>query len=131
MKIRLTPQDLRGRLGEARPAYGKYVRQLLNLANWIAKATGPNRVGQMTELIRECPARDFDGWRDWYLHRYPTAIDEATNRVVSMLERLRDAIHDIDRETVRRWVTELVLEQTYVGLRVERGDSRRGRPQVE
>ena len=123
MKIRLTPQDLRGRLGDASlasPAYGKYVRQLINLANQIAKATIPNRVGQMTELIRECPARNFDGWRDWYLDRYPTAIDEATNRVVSMLERLRDTMDDIDRETVRRWVTELVLEQTYVGLRVER-----------
>jgi hypothetical protein len=37
-----------------------------------------------------------------------------------MLERMRDAMDDIDRDTVRRWVTELVLEQTYVGLRVER-----------
>ena len=48
------------------------------------------------------------------------AIDEATDRIVSMLDRMRDAMHDIDRETVRRWVTELVLEQTFVGLRVER-----------
>ena len=37
-----------------------------------------------------------------------------------MLERFRDAMNDIDHATVRRWVTELVLEQTYVGLRVER-----------
>ena len=37
-----------------------------------------------------------------------------------MLERMRDAMHDIDRNTVRQWVTQLVLEQTYVGLRVER-----------
>lgn len=33
-----------------------------------------------------------------------------------MLERMRDAMHDIDRNTVRQWVTQLVLEQTYVGL---------------
>ena len=37
-----------------------------------------------------------------------------------MLDQFRNAMNEIDRPTVRRWVTELVLEQTYVGLRVER-----------
>ena len=120
MKIRLTPQDLRGRLLGSRPAYGKYVSPLINLANRFAQATRRNQVGQVSELVRECPAQDYEVWRDWYLARYPMAIDNATDRIVSMLERMRDAMDDIDRETVRRWVTELVLEQTYVGLRVER-----------
>lgn len=120
MKIRLTPQDLRGRLIGTRPAYEKYVSPLINLANRFAQATRRNQVGQVSELIRECPAQDYGGWREWYLARYPMAIDQATDRIVSMLDRMRDAMHDIDRETVRRWVTELVLEQTFVGLRVER-----------
>lgn len=120
MKIRLTPQDLRGRLIGSRPAYEKYVSPLINLANRLSQATRRNQVGQISELIRECPAQNYEGWREWYLARYPMAIDEATDRIVSMLDRMRDAMHDIDRETVRRWVTELVLEQTFVGLRVER-----------
>ena len=120
MKVRLTPQDLRGRLIGNRPAYEKYVSPLINLANRFAQATRRNQVGQVSELVRECPAHDYEGWREWYLARYPMAIDEATDRIVSMLDRMRDAMHDIDRETVRRWVTELVLEQTFVGLRVER-----------
>lgn len=120
MKIKLTPQDLRRRLVGARPAYEKYVSPLINLANRFAQATRRNRVGQVSELIRECPAQDYEGWRDWYLKRYPTAIDVATDLVVSKLEQLRSAFDDIDRETVHRWVTELVLEQTFVGLRVER-----------
>ncbi len=120
MKIRLTPQDLRGRLIGSRPAYEKYVSPLINLANRFSQATRRNQVGQVSELIRECPAQNYEGWREWYLARYPMAIDEATDRIVSMLDRMRDAMHDIDRETVRRWVTELVLEQTFVGLRVER-----------
>lgn len=37
-----------------------------------------------------------------------------------MLEQIHDAMDKIDRETVLRWVTELVLEKTYAGLRVER-----------
>lgn len=120
MKIRLTPQHLRGRLIGNRPAYGKYVSPLINLANRFAHATRPNQVGQVSELIRECPAQDYESWRDWYLTRYPKAIDKATDRVVAMLEQIRGAMDRIDRETVLRWVTELVLEQTYVGLRVER-----------
>lgn len=120
MKVRLTPQDIRGRLIGSRPAYEKYVSPLINLANRFAQATRRNQVGQVSELIRECPAQDYEGWRDWYLARYPMAIDEATDRIVAMLDRMRDAMHEIDRETVRRWVTELVLEQTFVGLRVER-----------
>ncbi len=120
MTIRLTPQDLRGRLIGSRPEYEKYVSPLINLANRFAQATRRNQVGQVSELIRRCPAQDYEGWRDWYLARHQMAIDQATDRIVSMLERMRDAMDDIDRDIVRRWVTELVLEQTYAGLRVER-----------
>ena len=120
MRIRLTAQDLRRRLVGDRPAYEKYVSPLINLANRFAQATRRNQVGQVSELIRECPAQDYEGWRDWYLKRYPMAIDGATDRVLSMLEGIRNAMDGIDRETVHRWVTELVLEQTFVGLRVER-----------
>lgn len=59
MKIKLTPQDLRQRLVGDRPAYEKYVSPLINLANRFAQATRRNRVGQVSELIRECPAVDL------------------------------------------------------------------------
>ena len=120
MKIKLTLEDRHERLVGTRQEYEKYVSPLINLANGFAHATRPKHVGQLSEIIRECPARDYEGWCEWYLKRYPTAIDEATDRVVSMLERLRNAMETIDRTTVRSWVTELVLEKTYVGLRVER-----------
>ena len=120
MKIRITPQELRGRLIGNRPPYERYVSPLINLANRFAQATRPNRVGQVSELIRECPAHDYEGWRDWYLDRHPKTIEKATDRVVAMIDQIRDAMDKIDRATVLRWVTELVLEQTYVGLRVER-----------
>ena len=61
MKIKLTRQDLRGRLIGTRPAYGKYVSPLINLANRFAQATRRNQVGQVSELVRECPAQDYEG----------------------------------------------------------------------
>ena len=115
MKIRITPPLIGNR-----PPYEKYVSPLINLANRFAQATRPKQVGQVSVLIRECPAQDYEGWRDWYLARYPEAINEAADQVFEMLEKLRAALNNISRETVLRWVTELILEQTYVGLRVER-----------
>ena len=119
MKIRLTQQDLRGRLPVTRPEYRKYVSGLINLANSTAKATIPSRVGQVSELIQECPARDYEGWCTWYLSKYPKAIEQATERVLEMLELLRDAMDGIDPDTVHQWITELVLTKTYTGLRVQ------------
>lgn len=37
-----------------------------------------------------------------------------------MLDKMRDALNNVDREIVCRWVTDLVLQKTYVGLRAER-----------
>lgn len=119
MKITLTQQDLRARLPVTPPEYRKYVRDLINLANRTAKATIRSRVGQVSELIHECPARDYEGWCTWYLSKYPKAIEQATERVLEMLELLRDAMDDIDPDTVRKWITELVLAKTYTGLRVQ------------
>lgn len=120
MTIKLTARDLRELIIGTQRDYEKYVSPLINLANQFAKATRPNQVGQLSELIQECPTRDYQAWCDWYRSRYPNAIDNATDRVVSMLKRMRDAMDAIDRNIVRRWVAQLVLEQTYVGLRVER-----------
>lgn len=120
MTIKLTARDLRERIIGTQRDYEKYVSPLINLANRFAQATRPNQVGQLSELIRECPARDYQDWCDWYRARYPNAIDNATDRVVSMLKRMREAMDEIDSTTVRRWVTELILEQTYLGLRVEK-----------
>lgn len=119
-EIRLSPDDLRETLIGTRQTYEKYVSRLINLANQFAQATRPKHVGQLSDLIRECPAQDYEGWRDWYLKKYPTAIEEATERVVSMLDRLRIAMDSIDEDTVNSWVTELIIEKTYIGLRVER-----------
>ena len=36
-----------------------------------------------------------------------------------MLENLKDAIHKIDSEMIEKWVRELVIVQTFVGLRCQ------------
>jgi hypothetical protein len=100
-------------------AFPKYVTQLLNLANQNAQGTRPKVVGQQTELIQQFPGRTLDEWEAWYQEQYPDAIQEAAARIYRMVEQLRQAIAQIDGPMVERWVRDLVLTKTYIGLRVQ------------
>lgn len=101
------------------PEFPKYTTQIINLANQNAQATRARVVGQMTDLIQEFPGRDFEEWKAWYLQREPAAIEDATERICSMLAKLKEAIPLIDKPMVREWVEDLVLAKTFAGLRVQ------------
>jgi len=58
--------------------FPKYATQLINLANQNARGTRPRVVGQLSELIQECPDKTYEGWRKWYLEQHPDAIKNAT-----------------------------------------------------
>ena len=61
--------------------FPRYTTQLMNLANQNAQGTRPRVVGQLTELIRECPENTYEGWKKWYLGQHPHAIENATERI--------------------------------------------------
>lgn len=105
-------------IGEAKQ-FPKYTTQLLNLANQNAQGTRPKVVGQLSELIQQCPYSSYEKWRDWYLSRKPEAIDAATERIIEMVDHLRQAIGQIDDKMVRDWVEDLVLVKTFIGLRFQ------------
>ncbi len=117
--LKLSFEDIRNAMIDKQIDFPKYVSPLINLANQFAQATRPKVVGQVSELIRICPHRDFEGWKKWYLERYPNAIDDATEKIMDMLVKFKSALDKIDRETVRRWVEDLVIVKTYLGLRVQ------------
>lgn len=102
----------------AEPSYDfpKYTTQIINQANQNNQATRPRVVGQMSDLIQKCPTKSYEGWKEWYLERYPNAIDEATDKAYEGVKNLREAIQYIDRDMVKAWVTDLVLTKTAEGL---------------
>lgn len=104
--------------GEERD-FPKYTTQILNIANQNAQGTRPEVVGQMSELIDDCPDNTYEGWRDWYLENNSDAIDEATERVWEMVQKMQDAMEKIDEEMVREWVEDLVIDKTAEGLIIE------------
>lgn len=99
--------------------FPRYTTQLMNLANQNAQGTRPRVVGQLSELIQECPEKTYEGWKKWYLERHPHAIDDAATKVREMVENLKQAIRAIDRTMIRQWIEDLVLEKTFIGLRFQ------------
>jgi len=106
--------------GEAKD-FPKYTTQIINLANQNAQGTRPRVVGQLSELIVKCPHKEYHKWKEWYLQQQPKAIDDATKKIFSMVEELKKAINQIDEKTVKKWVEDLVIDKTFIGLKFQEG----------
>lgn len=108
--------------GEAKQ-FPKYTTQIINLANQNSQGTRPKVVGQLSELIQKCPHKEYSKWKEWYLQQQPKAIDKATDKIFPMIEELKKAINQIDKNMVRAWVKDLVIDKTFRELHLSgRGD---------
>jgi hypothetical protein len=104
-------------INEVKPyGFPKYTTQIINLANQNAQGTRPSVVGQMSDLIQECPYNEIDEWRRWYIKKYPEAIKNATERISASVSNLKEAIRHIDDKMIRAWVEDLIFVKTVEGL---------------
>ena len=126
MKIKLTNEQIRQSLEIPSPSFPKYVRQLINMANQNAQGTRPRVVGQLTDLIQEFSGKTLDEWEQWYLKSYPDAIKTAKEKILAMLENLKDAMHKIDGNMVNEWAKDLVIVQTFIGLQFQEAILKKG-----
>ena len=119
MLIKIKNEELVQELIGEIKSFPRYTTQLINLANQNAQGTRPRVVGQLSELIKECPEKTYEGWKKWYLLKYPNAIENATEKINEMMNNLKEAIKLIDKSMIKRWVEDLVLEKTFIGLRFQ------------
>ena len=126
MKIKLTNEQIRKSLEIPPPSFPKYVTQLINLANQNAQGTRPRVVGQLTDLIQEFPGKTLSEWEQWYLQRYPNAINITKDKIISMLENVKDAMRKIDDNMVYEWARDLVIVQTFIGLQFQEAVLKKG-----
>lgn len=73
----------------------------------------------MSELIQQFPGKKLIEWAEWYESTHPEAISAATERVMEMLRRMKNAMNEIDRNMVETWIRDLVVVKTFVGLRFQ------------
>ncbi len=72
------------------------------------------------EFINSANNITIEDWKDWYLKRYPDAINNATEKIYEQIQNLQEAIKLIDKEMVHDWVNDLVINKTYNGLYVQK-----------
>ena len=105
-------------------AFPKYTSQIMNLANQNAQGTRPRVVGQMSDIFPDFMNSNlkvtYENWGQYYRNVRPFAIDEATDKIYAQIENLREAIKQIDRDMVKRWVVDLVILKTFNGLYVQK-----------
>jgi len=119
MKVKITASEIRKCLDIESPEFHKYVAPLINIANQYAQGTRPKVVGKMSELIQEFEGKTLQEWEDWYKKKKPDAIAKATDKIFEKLQEFKDVLKEIDRGTVEKWVRDLVIVKTFVGLRVQ------------
>jgi uncharacterized protein YukE len=126
MKVKFRNKEVRKLLDIETPEYAKYVAPLINLANRHAKGTVPKVVGQLSELIQIFHGKTLKEWDEWYRGKNPKAIEDATDKILEMLEKHKEALAKIDRSVVKKWVTDLVIVKTYMGLRFQEAILKKG-----
>lgn len=99
--------------------FPKYTTQIMNLVNSNAQGTRPAVVGQMSELIQEFPGKSLAEWKEWYSEQQPDAVNNATEKIWSKLQEMKEAVALIDKQMVEAWVKDLVYTKTYCGLKFQ------------
>ncbi|MEM2087540.1 MAG: MjaI family restriction endonuclease [Thermoproteota archaeon] len=126
MKVKISVKEIRKYLDIETPEFPKYVASLINLVNQYAGGTRPKVVGQMTELIQEFEGKTISEWEKWYLEKKPDAIKNATEKILKKLKELQNVMNTIDNETVEKWVRDLVIVKTFIGLRFQEAILKKG-----
>src|SRR5580658_9863212 len=117
--IKITNNDILSLLESEASTFPKYATQILNLANQNAQGTRPSVVGQMSDLIQEFPGNKLKEWEEWYLNKHPEALALAANKIFEMVTHFKDVMSQIDREMVEKWVRDLVIVKTFIGLKFQ------------
>lgn len=126
MKIKLKNEEIKALLNIETPEFPKYTTQIINLANQNAQGTRPKVVGQLSDLIQEFTGMTMPEWEEWYLKGHPDAIRNATDKVVGMVENFKGVMNKIDEDMIRRWVHDLVIVKTFIGLKFQEAVLKKG-----
>lgn len=117
--VKILNNDILTLLDTEASSFPKYATQILNLANQNAQGTRPSVVRQMSDLIQEFKGTKIKEWENWYLEKHPESISIASAKIFKMVNNFKDVILKIDQEMVEKWVKDLVIVKTFVGLKFQ------------
>lgn len=124
MKFELTKEELKKINTSIKIEFPKYTTQLMNLANQNAQGTRPKVVGTLSEIFQEFMNNNknisIEDWREWYLKKYPDAIDNAAEKIEGSINDLKKAIKLITKKMIYEWAEDLVINKTFNGLYIQK-----------
>lgn len=120
MKIKIKSVELQEIIKGEITVFPKYSTQLMNLANQNAQGTRPKVVGQLSDLIQAFEGQTIEEWETWYKQKHPDAIKDAVEKIYPMVENLKKSINEIDKELIQKWVEDLVITKTFIGLKFQK-----------
>ena len=124
MKFELTKEELKKINTSIKIEFPKYTTQLMNLANQNAQGTRPKVVGTLSEIFQEYMNNNknisIEDWREWYLKKYPDAIDNAAEKIEGSINDLKKAIKLITKKMIYEWAEDLVINKTFNGLYIQK-----------
>lgn len=96
----------------------------MNLANQNAQGTRPKVVGTLSEIFQEFMNNNknisIEDWKEWYLKKYPDAIDNAAEKIEGSINDLKKAIKLITKKMIYEWAEDLVINKTFNGLYIQK-----------
>ena len=117
--VKFSFKDLAEAMTEGKTEFPKYTSWIINQVNRISQATRPKVVGQMSDLIQDCPYKSFEEWKKWYKETHPNAIRNATKKISDKFKEVKEAFDSVNDELIEKWVEDLVIVKTFLGLRVQ------------
>lgn len=118
-KFKITRKELM-KVAEYTPKpFPKYTSSMINLLNRWAGGTHSKIVGQMSDLVPECPHKDYEKWKKWYLSKHPKAVENAVKKIMEKLNEVKEQFEKIDEKIVKMWVEDLVIDKSFWGLKIQ------------
>jgi len=101
--------------------YEKYLEKLFRTFKNDARATRPEVVGQLTDLLEKSSADTYLEWEQYYRENYlkdnPEAVQTAVDSVVNYLEgTINKRLRETTRDDVRQWIQMLLYYRSPTGM---------------
>lgn len=69
--------------------------------------------------MNEFPGQNWQQWEEWYSLSHSNAVAQAAQKISDMVRNLKNAIEQIDAELIRKWVYDLIIVKTFLGMRFQ------------
>ena len=101
MMIKIKNEELIKELIGEKADFPKYTTQLINIANQNAQGTRSRVVGQLSELIKECPAKNYEGWKKPITYKTKNALREEIKTKIIFYNKTKSGL-EIDADEILR-----------------------------